>query len=200
MHTLKFLLNTIQRTNKAQSLREKLVIKNTRKMFYLTRSSVLLVMSSPLLEHKLLAPGCECDPWQGWDGMGFGEFVEPPASYPQQIMGHTRASTLAATWLALSRHSLLVQFNLVTIVFFIGKTFIIEKDVLHQEPGGLVNVDVVLQWAKLNVKGIAHPKIVPNYDFLLYELSCSWTVFEHTMKVKWVQTSTEQTLSVLTKK
>jgi len=59
MHTLKFLLNTIQRTNKAQSLREKLVIKNTRKMFYLTRSSVLLVMSSPLLEHKLLAPGCE---------------------------------------------------------------------------------------------------------------------------------------------
>lgn len=51
---------------------------------------------------------------------------------------------LAAAWLALSSHSLLVQFDPVSIALFVRQTFVVSQDILYQETCCLIHVDVVL--------------------------------------------------------
>lgn len=61
---------------------------------------------------------------------------------------------LAAARLALSRHSLLVQFDPVSVALLIWQTFVISQDVLYQETRRLIHVDVVLGKRKLYVRGV----------------------------------------------
>ena len=50
----------------------------------------------------------------------------------------------ATLGLALFFHSLLFQFN-PAIVFFIREALVVGKNVLHQEPGCFIDVDIILQ-------------------------------------------------------
>lgn len=57
----------------------------------------------------------------------------------------TEADAKSATLgLALFFHSLLVQFNS-AIVFFVREALVVGKNVLHQEPGCFIDVDIILQ-------------------------------------------------------
>lgn len=50
----------------------------------------------------------------------------------------------ATLGLALFFHSLLFQFN-PAIIFFIREALVVGKNVLHQEPGCFIDVDIILQ-------------------------------------------------------
>lgn len=56
---------------------------------------------------------------------------------------------LATTWLDLCRYSLLVQPDTIAIALFVWNTFVVEENVLHQEPGCLVNVYIILQQGRM---------------------------------------------------
>lgn len=56
---------------------------------------------------------------------------------------------LAAAWLALSSHSLPVQFDTVAIALLIWQTFVINQDILHQEVCSLIHVNIVLEQKKV---------------------------------------------------
>lgn len=51
---------------------------------------------------------------------------------------------LAAARLDLGRHGLLVQFDAVAVALFIRNAFVVKENVLHQEPGCLVDIYVIL--------------------------------------------------------
>lgn len=51
---------------------------------------------------------------------------------------------LAAARLALSSHSLVVQFDTVAIALLIRQAFVVSQDILHQESRCLIHVDVIL--------------------------------------------------------
>lgn len=77
---------------------------------------------------------------------------------------------LAAARLALSGHSLLVQFDPVSIALLVRQTFVIGQDALYQEACRLVHVDVVLGKRKQYVTLVIY--IVDlHVPFLLKELN-----------------------------
>lgn len=57
--------------------------------------------------------------------------------------------TLAAAWLDLRSHGFLVQLDAVAVALFVRNTFVIDENVLHQEPGCLIDIYVILQQGRM---------------------------------------------------